>query len=76
MGAAAAYRPGRWEGSMHLVTSSTTVSSAGGDATLGWRALVAGALGVHTLEAEHTEMLHEPHLAALAQLVDVSLNRV
>lgn len=74
--ASASYRPGRWEGPMHVVASSTSVRQAGGDVTLGWQGLVEGEITSSMLDADHTEMLHEPHLTVLAQWVAASLKRV
>jgi thioesterase domain-containing protein/acyl carrier protein len=61
------YRPGRYPGRLVLfLAESTTITPKQGERTA-WTGLASGGADVHTVPGMHETMLHEPHVAVLAE---------
>jgi thioesterase domain-containing protein len=60
------YVPGRYGGRLVLLNAADRPAEYGGDATLGWKACVAGPIETHVVPGNHYTIMHPPHVADLA----------
>lgn len=82
--AAMKYKPQPYSGRVMFFQSSDWPRGGYWKFRLGWPQLVGGPMEVHTIDAEHEEMLHDPHvdgisgpiLACLAEAGDSSYSQV
>jgi acyl-CoA synthetase (AMP-forming)/AMP-acid ligase II/thioesterase domain-containing protein/acyl carrier protein len=64
-----AYMPGKYEGRMVLLRASVPTLRRRIDRTMGWQAVAAGGIEVHSIPGKHDDCMSERHCPALASVL-------
>jgi len=74
--ALAAYQPQPYAGPVTLFRAQAQALSRGGDPDKGWSALALGVVRIHEFPGSHHNLLSEPWVAGLAQVIQTHLDEL